>query len=108
MMRVGVCVVRGSGSVRAGVDAAVGRRPLEVASSSQAVGLALALVAAGASARSHFVPFIAVAVAPAGRCAGQSVTAGVARVRAVRLLEETGSGRARESFIVNEHQFSSI
>lgn len=90
MMRVGVCVVRGS--VRAGVNAAVGRRPLEVAPSAQAVGLRLTLVSTGASARSHFKPFIAVAVAPAGRRAGESVTAGVARIRAVRLLGEKESG----------------
>lgn len=78
-MRVGV--VRGS--VRARVYAAVGRRSLQVASSSEAVRLRLALVPAGPSARSKFVPFIAVTVTPAGRCAGQSVTAGVTGVRAV-------------------------
>lgn len=84
---VGVGVVRRS--VRAGVDAAVSRRPLQVASSPQAVGLGVALVAAGASARSHLVPLVAVAVAAAGSRAGQSVAARVAGVRAVRLPEES-------------------
>lgn len=68
MMRMGVRVVRGS--IRACVNAAVGRGPLEVATSSQAIGLSFTLVTTGASTRSHFVPFIAVAVAPAGSCAG--------------------------------------
>lgn len=88
MVRVGVRVVRGP--VGAGVDAAVGRRPLQVASPAQSVGLRLTLVAARASARSHFVPLVAVAVAPAGSCAGQRVTAGVAGIRAVRLQETKG------------------
>lgn len=87
---VGVGVVRGP--VRAGVDAAVGRRPLQVTSPSQAVGLGVALVSAGASAHSHFVPLIAVAVATAGRRAGESVAARVARVRPVRLPEEEEKG----------------
>lgn len=71
--------------VGAGVNAAVGRRPLQVAASPEAVGLRLALVAAAtaatatgaAAAHSHLVPLVAVAVAPAGRRAGQRVAAGV-------------------------------
>ncbi len=68
MMRMRVVMVRGS--IRAGVDAAVGRRPLEVASSYQAVRLSFTLVTTGSPTCSHFVPFIAVTVASAGSCTG--------------------------------------
>lgn len=101
MMRVWMGVVRGS--IRAGVNAAVGRRPLEITSSSQAVGLCVTLVPTGASTCSHFIPFVTVTVAPAGSCAGQSVTAGVTRVRAVRLPEQTESGRDEGGFHVSEN-----
>lgn len=87
-MGVRVGVVRGS--VRAGVNAAVGGRPLEVSSPAQAVGLRFTLVAAGGPTCPQLKPLIAVAVSAAGSCAGQSVAAGVTGVRAV--LQERPEG----------------
>lgn len=81
MVSVGVGVVRGS--KRAAVNAAVGRGALEVTTSSQAIGFWVTLVTTGAPTSPHIIPFVAVAVAPTGSSAGECVTTGVTRVRAI-------------------------
>lgn len=74
-----------AGPVGGGIDAAVGRGALKVASSTQAVGLGVSGVSRASGA--HVVPLV-IAVGTTGRRAGQRVAAGV-RVRGVRLYGET-------------------